>query len=245
MIAATAAAVVLLPPPSWEFWQYALLILEFSLFAAATEALGLILALAGHAARPRTATVLAAANTVALAAALAPPASTWWAARQAGAPVSFSGYTDSLATSADREPLTLVYSSSDGEDLEMDLWRPREPADAPCPWWSTCTAAPMTGEDPALYTAMSPLHHVSPDTPPTLLIAAGHDLFLRPEDNRLLPDRLSEAGVEHRLVEIPWAEHMFDLNWGGLASRWARHELAGFLDRHTGREHTAGNDRVF
>ena len=61
MIAATAAAVVLLPPPSWEFWQYALLILEFSLFAAATEALGLILALAGHAARPRTATVLAAA----------------------------------------------------------------------------------------------------------------------------------------------------------------------------------------
>ncbi|MFL1377677.1 alpha/beta hydrolase [Nocardiopsis protaetiae] len=369
LLVTAAIAVVLLPPPSWEFWQYGLLTLEFALFPAAVAALGLLLALAGRASRPRVAAVLAAVNAVALTAALVPPAATWRAARQAGAPVSLNGYTDGLAVSADREPLTLVYASPGGEDLEMDVWRPREPADGPLPvvvnvhggaedlpqsllprwdtwladrghvvfevdyrffpdgdgtaavadvrcalgriheeaagyggdpgrivltgqsaggliallaaytpardippscpvghvpvaavaaWYSaadgTADAPPypwrlrrsplaaeldreserMTGGDPALYTAMSPLHHVSPDAPPTLLITAGHDLFLEPEDNRRLAARLAEAGVEHRLVEIPWAEHMFDLNWGGLASQWARHELAGFLDRHAG-----------
>ncbi|MFY7070407.1 alpha/beta hydrolase [Nocardiopsis changdeensis] len=366
---AAAATVVLLPPPSWDFWQYGLIVLEFALVPAAVAALGALLALAGRAARPRAAAVLAAVNAVALAAALVPPATTWWAARQAGAPVSLGGYADGLATSADREPLTLVYASPGGEDLEMDVWRPREPADGPLPvvvnvhggaedlpqsllprwdtwladrghvvfevdyrffpdgdgtaavadvrcalgriredaagyggdpdrivltgqsaggllallaaytpagdippscpvehvpvaavaaWYSvadgTADAPPypwrlrssplaaqldqegerMTDGDPEVYAAMSPLHRVSPDAPPTLLITAGHDLFLDPGDNRRLAARLAEAGVEHRLVEIPWAEHMFDLNWGGLASQWARHELSVFLGRHTG-----------
>lgn len=369
LLCAAAVAVVLLPPPSWEFWQYGLLVLEFALLPAAAATLGVLLALAGRAARPRAAAVLAAANAVALAAALVPPASTWWAARQAGAPVSLGGYADGLATSADREPRTLVYASPGGEDLEMDVWRPREsggeplpvvvnvhggaedlpqsllprwdtwladrghvvfevdyrffpdddwrapvadvrcalgriretaadhggdpgrivltgqsaggllallaayspagdiepscpvehvPVDAVAAWYSvadgTADAPPypwrlrrsplaaeldgeserMVGGDTAQYAAMSPLLHVSPDSPPTLLITAGHDLFLAPEDNRRLAARLARAGVEHRLVEIPWAEHMFDLNWGGLASQWARHELGGFLDRHTG-----------
>lgn len=77
---------------------------------------------------------------------------------------------------------------------------------------------------------MSPIEHVHPDLPPTLLLMSGHDLFLDVEDNRRFAARLGEHGVEHQLVELPWAEHMFDLNWGGFASQIARHEIGSFLD---------------
>ncbi|MFD6948794.1 esterase [Nocardiopsis sp. TSRI0078] len=87
-------------------------------------------------------------------------------------------------------------------------------------------------EVPGEYAMISPLTHVRPDTPPTLLIMSGHDLFLGVEDNRRLAARLDAAGVEHRLLEIPWAEHMFDLNWGGFASQVARHGVDGFLTDH-------------
>ncbi|NKZ01868.1 alpha/beta hydrolase [Nocardiopsis alborubida] len=87
-------------------------------------------------------------------------------------------------------------------------------------------------ELPEEYAMSSPITYVSPEVPPTLLIMPGHDLFLGPEDNRRLAARLDAAGVPHRLLEIPWAEHMFDLNWGGFASQVARHGLDGFLDEH-------------
>lgn len=61
---------------------------------------------------------------------------------------------------------------------------------------------------------------------------SGHDLFLDVEDNRRFAARLDEHGVEHQLVELPWTEHMFDLNWGGFASQIARHQIGSFLDQH-------------
>ncbi|OOC55874.1 MULTISPECIES: alpha/beta hydrolase [Nocardiopsis] len=87
-------------------------------------------------------------------------------------------------------------------------------------------------EVPGEYAMISPITHVSSDTPPTLLVMSGHDLFLDVEDNRRLAARLGAAGVEHRLLEIPWAEHMFDLNWGGLASQVTRPVLEDFLTEH-------------
>jgi acetyl esterase/lipase len=87
-------------------------------------------------------------------------------------------------------------------------------------------------ELPEEYAMSSPITYVSPEVPPTMLITPGHDLFLGPEDNRRLAARLDAAGVPHRHLEIPWTEHMFDLNWGGFASQVTRHGLDGFLDEH-------------
>ncbi|GAA1078180.1 hypothetical protein GCM10009642_13670 [Nocardiopsis metallicus] len=87
-------------------------------------------------------------------------------------------------------------------------------------------------EVPQEYAAMSPIRLVGPDTPPTLLLTAGHDLFLGPQDNRRMAAALAGAGVPHHHVELPWAEHMYDLNWGGLASQITRHSIDGFLREH-------------
>ncbi|WP_017585920.1 alpha/beta hydrolase [Nocardiopsis ganjiahuensis] len=87
-------------------------------------------------------------------------------------------------------------------------------------------------EVPEEYAAMSPIRLVGPDTPPTLLLTAGHDLFLSPEDNRRMAAELAEQGVPYRHVELPWAEHMYDLNWGGLASQITRHSVDAFLREH-------------
>ncbi|PDP85849.1 esterase [Glycomyces fuscus] len=91
-------------------------------------------------------------------------------------------------------------------------------------------------ELPEEYAMISPITYVSPEVPPTLLITSGHDLFVDPEDNRRLAARLDAAGVPNRHLEIPWTEHMFDLNWGGFASQLARHGLDGFLDEHLAAE---------
>lgn len=47
----------------------------------------------------------------------------------------------------------------------------------------------------------------------------------------LLADRLEEAGVPHRLVELPWARHGFDGAWGSWDAQIVRHELGEFLEQ--------------
>ncbi|MFB4313941.1 alpha/beta hydrolase fold domain-containing protein [Actinomadura sp. 21ATH] len=84
-------------------------------------------------------------------------------------------------------------------------------------------------ERPGEYRAASPISHVRPGLPPTLLIQGGRDLFVPVQDNRRFAARLARAGVPHRLVGIGYADHMFDLNWGGFASQLTRQEIARFL----------------
>lgn len=360
-----ALALVLLPPPSWDAWQYALLILEFSLWLTLPALCGLAFALF---ARGRWGWSLAGANALLLLLALVPSTALWNTARTKDAPLSLGAYTSGLATSTDRDPLTLTYHRMDDEPLELDVWEPAEPSGEPLPVvvnvhggaddlpqsllprWDTWLAdgdrvvfevdyrffpdgaweesvadvrcalgwvhehaaeyggdpdrIAVTGQSaggllallstytdqvepscdtevpdvsavvawysitdgtanaripwrqrhspigdellessermvggapeelPEAYEAMSPIHLVGPDAPPTLVITAGHDLFLDPEDNRLFVDRLDEAGVPHDHLELPWTEHMFDLNWGGFASQITRYSIDGFLDEH-------------
>ncbi|MEW2354888.1 alpha/beta hydrolase [Spirillospora sp. NPDC029432] len=97
---------------------------------------------------------------------------------------------------------------------------------------ATATRTMMGGtfrEHPDRYRAASPVSHVRPGLPPTLLIQGGRDLFVPVEDNRRFAARLARAGVPHRLVEIRHADHMFDLNWGGFASQFARQAITRFL----------------
>ena len=72
--------------------------------------------------------------------------------------------------------------------------------------------------------------------PHQMLRLPARSSFTPPEQSPLLARRLEEAGVEHRLLELPYAQHGFDLSWGGWGSQITRPELERFLEQHLGRQ---------
>ncbi|ACU96422.1 alpha/beta hydrolase [Saccharomonospora viridis] len=125
-------------------------------------------------------------------------------------------YTATDATEAAVLPWRLRHSAEIGPDLEQQQER-------------MTGAVAGTEQARRLNRALSPITYVDAQAPPTLLIQAGHDVFVSPEDIRAFADRLERAGVTHRVLSLPWTEHMFDLNWGGFASQITREVLARFL----------------
>ncbi|MBA3952807.1 MAG: alpha/beta hydrolase [Rubrobacter sp.] len=85
---------------------------------------------------------------------------------------------------------------------------------------------------PERYRLLSPVLRVDPRAPPTFLAHGGDDQIVPPGQSELLADRLREAGVPHRLVELPWANHTFDFLWGGWGSQITRSTLQEFLEVH-------------
>lgn len=85
---------------------------------------------------------------------------------------------------------------------------------------------------PERYRLLSPVLRVDPRAPPTFLAHGGDDQIVPPGQSELLADRLREAGVPHRLVELPWANHTFDFLWGGWGSQITRSTLKEFLEVH-------------
>jgi acetyl esterase len=86
------------------------------------------------------------------------------------------------------------------------------------------------GTVPERYRHLSPVSHVDPDDPPTFLAYGGADRIVPPGQSQLLGERLREAGVPHRLVELPWANHTFDFLWGGWSSQITSYSLEVFLE---------------
>ena len=82
------------------------------------------------------------------------------------------------------------------------------------------------------YRDLSPVTHVDSTDPPTFLAYGGDDRIVPPEQSELLGERLRKAGVTHRLVELPWANHTFDFLWGGWGSQITRSALEEFLEEH-------------
>ncbi|MGK5629277.1 alpha/beta hydrolase fold domain-containing protein [Streptomyces sp. URMC 123] len=81
----------------------------------------------------------------------------------------------------------------------------------------------------------SPAQLARADVPPTLLLHGSHDRLVPVAQARELSARLSAAGAVHEYVEIPWADHAFDYNWGNWGTQIARPVLARFLDVHARR----------
>jgi acetyl esterase len=113
------------------------------------------------------------------------------------------------------------------------------PDDTQSPWWRPSlgnSVKDSRGTD-VDYVAegdrrlASPVSHVDPGDPPTFLTHGGQDQFSPPEQSVLLADRLEEADVAHRLLELPWARHGFDVAWGSWDAQILRHELGEFLDQ--------------
>ena len=96
---------------------------------------------------------------------------------------------------------------------------------------------------PDRYEAASPVTYLSPQSPPTLLIYGTRDHIVEARFARRLEARLHEAGVPAVLLEIPWAEHAFDVLPHGLSARLAfsytERFLAGLPGLHAGRAGSA------
>ncbi len=86
-------------------------------------------------------------------------------------------------------------------------------------------------EVPEAYRLFSPVEHVGPHCPPTLLLQGEHDSIVSAADGRQLTERLQEAGVPVIYVEYPQTEHAFDLILPQLSppAQAALYEVERFL----------------
>ncbi|MBN1179067.1 MAG: alpha/beta hydrolase [Anaerolineae bacterium] len=81
-------------------------------------------------------------------------------------------------------------------------------------------------EVPEMYRLASPVNHVGPHCPPTLLFQGSHDMFGMMPEARHLHRALREAGVPSVYVEFPDTEHAFDL----ILPRWSPAAQAATYD---------------
>lgn len=84
----------------------------------------------------------------------------------------------------------------------------------------------------AMYDLASPIHHVSAESPPTLLFHGTHDSLVPVGPTRRLHHVLRAAGVPAVYVEYPRTEHGFDLLYPPLqspAAQSAMYDLERFL----------------
>ena len=72
-------------------------------------------------------------------------------------------------------------------------------------------------EVPLLYSTASPITHIGPNSPPTLLIHGAHDFAIDAAQSRALYTSLRQAGVAAILHEIPYSDHVFDLFFSPIA----------------------------
>ncbi|MDQ2667251.1 MAG: alpha/beta hydrolase [Gemmatimonadota bacterium] len=79
------------------------------------------------------------------------------------------------------------------------------------------------------YRAASPSAYVRAGLPPTLLLFGGRDHIVKPEFNRQDAQALRAAHVPVIAVELPWAEHGFDLAPAGLGGQLAFNVMSDFL----------------
>jgi acetyl esterase/lipase len=77
---------------------------------------------------------------------------------------------------------------------------------------------------PELYRLGSPINHIGPHCPPTLLLQGAHDLLV--PDARRFYSALRKAGVKSLYVEFPDTEHGFDL----MFPKWSPSAQAATYD---------------
>lgn len=86
-------------------------------------------------------------------------------------------------------------------------------------------------QQPRRYLAASPSELIRPGLPPTLLLFGGRDHIVKPVFNRQAASALRAARVPVISVELPWAEHGFDMVPTGLGAQLAFNVIVDFLDR--------------
>jgi acetyl esterase/lipase len=83
----------------------------------------------------------------------------------------------------------------------------------------------VDAEESPMFDLASPIHHVNPACPPTLMLQGTHDAVVPLEAARRLHRSLETAGVPVVYVEYLWTEHAFDLMYPPLANPAAKAAL--------------------
>lgn len=78
--------------------------------------------------------------------------------------------------------------------------------------------------------AASPIHQVTCNTPPMLLVHGLDDTWVSPRQSQEMAERLSQAGVRHRLILVPGARHGFEFRIGSPETRDHLPEILAFLE---------------
>jgi acetyl esterase/lipase len=89
-------------------------------------------------------------------------------------------------------------------------------------------------EYPERYEAASPFAYLRPGLPPTLLIGGANDHLVLPNRVSGLYDRFRQAGVDVRLITVPFAEHGFDGFPNGYGQQLEESILPAFMRDVTG-----------
>ena len=63
-------------------------------------------------------------------------------------------------------------------------------------------------------------------------MAGGSDQFVPAAQSAQLHRQLDQAGVVNQFVQLPFADHDYDLSWNNLATQITQHLLADFLQHH-------------
>jgi acetyl esterase/lipase len=145
-----------------------------------------------------------------------------------------SGYTPgdgALAPSCDAPDTTVqaVISLYGPADLVWGYNNPARPdvIDGPGTLRNFLGGTPETAAE--AFGVGSPINHVGPSTPPTLLLHGGRDQLVGQHHAELLSGALKAADVQYRTVFIPYGQHGFDYNFYGWSSQIVRPIIGDFL----------------
>jgi acetyl esterase/lipase len=107
-------------------------------------------------------------------------------------------------------------------------------------------------ECPERYALLSPVTHVHPNCPTTLLIHGEHDIMAPVATTRLLYTRLVEKKVPTVMHILPQTDHGFDLAWPKIspAAHNAYYDMERFIAlmtvrKRTGENRTAASDKTY
>lgn len=82
------------------------------------------------------------------------------------------------------------------------------------------------------YHLLSPISHISNDTPPTISIYGERDRIVPFKEGIIADNALKQANVPHELYILPETDHGFDANWTYLSTQIAREKIRVFLARY-------------
>jgi acetyl esterase/lipase len=146
--------------------------------------------------------------------------------RSAGAHLALMAAYDSPAV-----PIRAVVNLYGPTDLEDGYRRPPRPDPFDVRAIEEALLGGTPDQVPQQYRDASPITHVSTASPPTLSIYGSRDHIVHPRYGTMLHERLRRAGVKSVLLEIPWAEHAFDLVPNGPSAQIALYYTERFLAR--------------
>jgi acetyl esterase/lipase len=86
-------------------------------------------------------------------------------------------------------------------------------------------------EYPDRYRLLSPTTHVSPASPPSLVIQGERDDLVATQNAVVLGDALRKNNVEHDVLYLPMTGHSFENQRGGFATQIAEQRVVDFLKR--------------